>query len=191
MLVLRVRSENGKLGVVVVRAWNADSVPATIRNTDAQWVIAIAGQWYVRRRRKHRIRHIASVNTVFIDGNAWTRCNPLVWICVHQGGGGGGGGGGGEPVLSGQLEMHTCALMHTYIPVHPMHTRILRVCSNPCATRNSTLSRSARDRKLAEITREAVNKKRGMKRGNVEKNEIFCLFFQESFSFNKSRSRGG
>lgn len=53
---------------VVVRAWNADSVPATIRNTDAQWVIAIAGQWYVRRRRKHRIRHIASVNTVFIDG---------------------------------------------------------------------------------------------------------------------------
>lgn len=64
--VLRVRSEKRKL--VVVRAWNADSVPATIRNTDAQWVIAIAGQWYVRRRRKHRIRHIASVNTVFIDG---------------------------------------------------------------------------------------------------------------------------
>lgn len=64
--VLRVRSEKRKL--VVVRAWNADSVPATIRNTDAQWVIAIVGQWYVRRRRKHRIRHIASVNTVFIDG---------------------------------------------------------------------------------------------------------------------------
>lgn len=83
----------------------------------AQWVIAIAGQWYVRRRRKHRIRHIASVNTVFIDGNAWTRCNPLVRICAHQGEGG--GGGGRESVLSGQLEMHTCALMHTYIPVHP------------------------------------------------------------------------
>lgn len=41
-------------------------------NTETEWVIAIAAQRYVRGGRKHRIGHIASVNTAFIDGNAWT-----------------------------------------------------------------------------------------------------------------------
>lgn len=115
---------------VVATAYTDSDVPASRNTADAETVIAIASRGCVRRRRKHGIRHIASVNSAFIGGNARTCGRPAalrrtflyslrdyvcLCACVHAARGG--------PVLS------TPHGMHTYSSVHRRDTRVHTLCA--------------------------------------------------------------
>lgn len=74
---------------VVASAYTSTDVPTSRNTVDAETVIAIASRGCVRRRRKHGIRHIASVNSAFIGGNARTCGRPdalrrtFLYACLY------------------------------------------------------------------------------------------------------------